>query len=199
LEVVVDKPVLQIIIASTRPGRVGGTVAEWVRDRAQRHGQFEIELIDLADAGLPLLDEPHHPRQQRYVHQHTRSWSATVSRADAFVFVMPEYNHGFNAALKNALDYLYVEWNDKPVGLVSYGGAAGGTRAVQLLKPVLGALQMVPVPEAVSIPSVHKLVDDGVLDAGESLERAADGMLASLLRWTRLLRGDAAADDAAAA
>jgi NAD(P)H-dependent FMN reductase len=197
----VNKPVVQVVIASTRPGRIGPAVATWVRDRAEQHGGFTVELVDLAAVDLPLLDEPNHPRKQRYVHQHTKDWSATVSRADAFVFVMPEYNHGFNAALKNALDYLYIEWGDKPAGLVSYGGVAGGTRAAQLLKPVLTALRMVPVLEAVNIPFVHKLVADGRLQPSEQLDRAADGMFAALARWTQLLRSlrDDAGHDAAAA
>ena len=183
-----SKPVLQVVIASTRPGRVGATVAQWVHDRASQRDDLTVELVDLAEVNLPLLDEPNHPRKQRYVHEHTKQWSATVSRADAFVFVMPEYNHGFNAALKNALDYLYVEWGDKPAGFASYGGVAGGTRAVQLLKPVVTALKMVPVLEAVNIPFVHKLVEDDVLRATEQMNGAADAMLDAIAGWTQNLR-----------
>ena len=102
--------------------------------------------------GLPLFDEPKHPRLQQYAHQHTKDWSASVSRADAFVFVTPEYNHSFPASLKNALDYLSMEWADKPVGLASYGGVSAGLRAATALKPILAALRMVPVVEAVSVP-----------------------------------------------
>lgn len=196
-----SKPVLQILIASTRPGRVGGTVADWVNERATHHGGFDVELVDLAKVDLPLLDEPNHPRMQRYVHQHTKDWSDTIRRADAFVFVMPEYNHGFNAALKNALDFLYIEWNDKPVGFVSYGGVAGGTRAVQLLKPVVEALKMVPVLEAVNIPFVHKLVEDGTLQPNEHMNGAAEKMLDATAGWVRTLRdrrGDDQDDVAAA-
>jgi NAD(P)H-dependent FMN reductase len=109
--------------------------------------------IDLAEVGLPLLDEPNHPRLQQYSHQHTKDWSAAVSRADAFVLVTPEYNHSFPASLKNALDHLVRDRADKPAGIVSYGGVSAGLRAATALKPVLAALRLVLVVEAVSIPS----------------------------------------------
>ena len=106
-------PVLQVIIASTRPGRVGLPVATWFAQRAREHGGFTVEVVDLAEVDLPFFDEPKHPRLGQYEHQHTKDWSATVARGDAFVFVMPEYNYGFNAAIKNAIDYLHVEWQHK--------------------------------------------------------------------------------------
>src|SRR5947209_7654159 len=124
-----SKPKLEIIIASTRPGRVGLPVAQWFYQRAVAHGGFEVELVDLAEINLPFMDEPKHPRLRQYVHQHTRDWSAKVDSADAFVFVTPEYNFSFNAVLKNALDYLHWEWQYKPAGFVSYGGVSAGTRA----------------------------------------------------------------------
>jgi NAD(P)H-dependent FMN reductase len=171
----VPLPTLQIIVASTRPGRVGLPVAQWILVAAQEHGGFEVELVDLAEVNLPLFDEPRHPRFQQYEHQHTRDWSATVTRGDAFVIVMPEYNYGFNAAIKNAIDYLNVEWQYKPVGLVSYGGVSAGTRAAQMLKQVLTTLKMVPIPEAVSIPFVTQFV-------------AATAMLDELLALAEALR-----------
>jgi len=115
----VAKPTLQIIIASTRPGRVGPSVAAWFHDRAVKAGDFEVELIDLAEVNLPMFDEPKHPRFGEYVHQHTKDWSATIARADAYVFVIPEYNYGYNAAIKNAIDYLNREWQYKPLGFVT--------------------------------------------------------------------------------
>ncbi len=179
------EPILQIIIASTRPGRVGPSVAYWIHERAVSRGGFKVELVDLAEANLPLFDEPKHPRSRDYVHAHTKAWSATIERADAFIFVLPEYNHGYNAALKNALDYLSSEWQYKPAGLVSYGGVAAGTRAVQMLKPVLAALKMVPLVEAVSIPFVQGLIDaEGNLRPNDVMEVSAAGMLAELARWT---------------
>lgn len=175
-------PTLQIIVASTRPGRIGLPIGEWVRGRAVAHGAFDVELVDLAEIDLPLFDEPTHPMLGQYAHDHTRRWSEVIGRADAFVFVMPEYNHGFNAALKNALDFLYAEWNHKPVGFVSYGGVAGGTRAVALLKPVIAALQMVPVIQAVPIPFAGGMVDDGAFAATDKLDTAAENMLDAIAR-----------------
>lgn len=181
-------PKLQIFIASTRPGRVGLPVAEWFAERARRHGFFEVELVDLARVNLPFMDEPNHPMLRRYTHEHTRRWSASVDSADAFVFVTPEYNHSFNAPLKNAIDYLNHEWRYKPVGLVSYGGVAAGTRAVQMITPVLTALMMVPLTEAVHIPFVSQfLSEDGQIHANEVMEQAADAMLTQLGRWSEAL------------
>src|SRR4051794_37691276 len=120
-------PVLQTIVVSTRPGRAGLPVAQWFHDYARQHGKFAAELVDLAEVDLPLFDEPSHPRLRHYQHDHTRQWSARVARADAFVFVTPEYNHATPPSLVNAIDYLVHEWAYKPVGFVSYGGVSGGT------------------------------------------------------------------------
>jgi len=182
----VTNPILQIIIASTRPGRVGPSVASWINERAIAHGGFDVELIDLAEVNLPMFDEPKHPRFRQYVHQHTKDWSATIDRADAFIFVVPEYNYGFNAAIKNAIDYLNAEWQHKPVGFVSYGGVAAGTRAVQMLKQVVTTLKMV---DAVNIPFVQQFLDaDRKLQPNDIMEAAATAMLDELVRWTASLR-----------
>jgi len=184
----VSKPTLQIIIASTRPGRVGPSVAAWIYERAVTHGGFDVELIDLAEVNLPMFDEPKHPRFGEYVHQHTKDWSATISRGDAFIFVIPEYNYGFNAAIKNAIDYLNAEWRGKAVGFVSYGGVAAGTRAVQMLKQVVTTLKMVPIFDAVNIPFVQQFLDDEKrLQPNEIMETAATAMLDELLTWTTTL------------
>jgi NAD(P)H-dependent FMN reductase len=180
-------PKLNVIVASTRPGRVGYPVAQWFTELARAHGGFEVELVDLAEVGLPLLDEPNHPRLGRYVHQHTKDWSASVSGADAFVFVTPEYNFGMPASLKNAIDYLHHEWQYKPVGFVSYGGVSAGTRAVQMTKQVVTTLKMTPVSEAVAIPFVTQFLDDGTVRANEAMEGAAKAMLDELLRYTNAL------------
>jgi NAD(P)H-dependent FMN reductase len=147
-----------------------------------------VEVLDLADIALPFVDEPNHPRLQRYVHQHTKDWSAAVDGGDAFVFVMPEYNYGLNAPMKNAIDYLHHEWQHKPVGFVSYGGVSAGTRAVQMAKQVVTTLKMVPVSEAVSIPFFPQFIDDdGQLQANETMNTAADAMLTELLRYAEVL------------
>jgi NAD(P)H-dependent FMN reductase len=180
---------LQIILASTRPGRVGLPVADWFAARAKAHGAFEVDFVDLAELGLPFMDEPNHPRLRRYEHQHTKDWSARVDAADAFVFVHPEYNHSFNAPLKNAIDFLHSEWEYKPVGFVSYGGIAAGTRALQALKPIVSVLRMTAVSEAVNIPFVRQFIDeDECFVANEVLEQAAGAMLDELDRLQAALR-----------
>jgi NAD(P)H-dependent FMN reductase len=183
-------PKLMIVIASTRPGRVGLPVARWFTERATEHGAFEIQVVDLAELGLPFLDEPHHPRLRRYTRDHTHAWSEMVEAADAFVFVTSEYNHGYPASLKNAIDYLNHEWKDKPVGFVSYGGVSAGTRAVQQLKQVVTAIKLLPVTEAVNIPFVAQFIDDdGVVQANEVMEQAATAMLDELVLVEQALRG----------
>jgi NAD(P)H-dependent FMN reductase len=177
---------LEIIVASTRPGRVGPVVGRW----AKAHGGFdEVEVVDLAAVGLPFMNEPHHPRLGQYTHQHTRDWSAKVAEADAFVFVMPEYNYGYNAELKNAIDYLHTEWQYKAVGLVSYGGVAGGTRAAQMIKQVVTTLKMTPVYESVPIPFVHQLIDEEEgLIANDIMTASAKAMFDELTRVSAVLR-----------
>jgi NAD(P)H-dependent FMN reductase len=183
------RPTLLIVIASTRPVRVGPAIAEWFEARAVAHGGFEVEVADLAAIDLPLMNEPKHPRRREYEHQHTKDWSARVEAADAFVFVHPEYNHGITAPLKNALDYLSHEWAYKPLGLVSYGSVSAGTRAAQMIKQVAVYLKLFTVGEAVSIPFVSRRIgDDGTFAPDEMVEKAADGMLAELLRLDRALR-----------
>jgi NAD(P)H-dependent FMN reductase len=182
-------PRLTIIIGSTRPGRAGLPIATWFADRARSHGGFEVDVVDLAELDLPLLDEPNHPRLGQYIHQHTKDWSATVDASDAFVIVTPEYNYGYPAALKNAIDYLQKEWRDKPVGFVSYGGVSAGTRAVMQLKQVVTTLRMVPVVEAVSIPFHPQFIGaDGRVQANDIMEQAAGAMLDELVRVERALR-----------
>jgi NAD(P)H-dependent FMN reductase len=178
-----DRPTLMIVIASTRPGRIGLPVGEWFAAQARAHGGFDIDIADLAEIDLPFMDEPKHPRLREYTHQHTKDWSAQVEAADAFVFVHPEYNYGINAPLKNALDYLNSEWKYKPLGLVSYGGVAAGTRAAQMIKQVATTLGLFPLFEAVSIPFVAEFVGEGgAIVPNSVMEKAADAMLDELLR-----------------
>ncbi|MGW0804694.1 NADPH-dependent FMN reductase [Nonomuraea sp. NPDC002799] len=180
-------PTLKVIVASTRPTRIGRTIGDWATAHAVEHGHFDVELIDLAEVGLPFLDEPEDATTGRYVHQHTKDWSATIGAADALVFVMPEYNYGFNAPLKNALDFLHDEWAYKPVGLVGYGGMSGGMRAVEMIKPVLVKLRMVPAGDAVTIFHRQSMTADGRLSVDERLSSAADGMLRELRHLTEAM------------
>lgn len=184
-------PRLLVVIASTRPGRAGLPIGTWFAERAREHGGFEVEIADLAELALPFLDEPNHPRRADYVEPHTKSWSATVDAADAIVFVMPEYNHSFTAPLKNAIDFLHNEWAHKAAGLVSYGGVSAGLRAATALKPVLAALKLTVVTDAVSIPIpfIRGLrADDGSVRANDTMNASADAMLDSLLRIDAVLR-----------
>ena len=180
---------LKVIVASTRTGRKGPAVADWLMQRAASHKDFRTELLDLQVINLPFLDEPEHPRLQHYTHDHTKAWSRMIDEADAYVIVTCEYNFGYPAPLKNALDYLYKEWNNKPVAFVGYGGIAGGTRAIQMLKQVVTAQKMMPLAEAVYIPFFTRYInEEGIFAGDDALNTSADEMLRALLPWTESLK-----------
>ncbi|MCX5493227.1 NAD(P)H-dependent oxidoreductase [Kaistia dalseonensis] len=180
---------LHIIIASTRPGRVGPKVANWIFEYAKEHGKFEPVLVDLADFNLPVYDEPHHPRLQQYQHEHTKAWSASVNAADAFLFVTPEYNYFAPPALVNAFSYVFKEWKYKPAGLVSYGGVSGGLRAAQSEKLLMTTLGVVPLAEGVAIPMVGQLINaEGQLVPNDLIIASAKGMLDELIKWSEALK-----------
>jgi len=180
---------LHVILSSTRPGRVGATIAHWFHGLAVEHGKFEPELVDLAEFNLPVYDEPRHPVLQQYEHEHTKRWAASVAAADAFVLVTPEYNYGPTPALLNALNYVYKEWNYKPAAFVSYGGMSGGIRAVQVTKHTLTTLKMVPLVEAVAIQMAAQQLDENKqFKPGEVHINSAKAMLNELLRWAEALK-----------
>jgi NAD(P)H-dependent FMN reductase len=182
---------LDVILCSTRPQRLGVPIAAWALERARAHGKFdEITFVDLKAWSLPLLDEPQHPRLRQYQHEHTRKWSAEVDSADAFVFVMPEYNYSVVAPLVNALDYLVHEWAYKPVGLVSYGGISGGLRASQHAKTLITALNMMPIAEQVAITSAskHAQPEGAGLTDSAPFDKSIVTMLDALHRWAVALR-----------
>lgn len=180
---------LQTIICSTRPGRIGPRVAEWFHDFATRHGHFATKLIDLADFHLPIYDEPHHPRLQKYENEHTKRWSQSVAAADAYVFVTPEFNYCPPPSFVNALNYLYREWNYKPAGFVSYGGVSGGMRAVQMEKQLVASLKMMPMFEGVAVPMVTKHFDEHKrFISNDLIDNAAKQMLDELHRWATALK-----------
>ena len=188
-------PVLQVIIASTRPGRKGPAVAEWIAQHARDHGTFDVELVDLQELALPNYDEPNHPATGIYEHEHTKQWSAKVARADAFAFVIPEYNHTAPPALLNAIDFVSKEWNFKPVGLVSYGGVSAGLRSAQAVKESFQTLKLVAASAAVSIPFVANFFDDdGELQPNDVMLESATAMLDELVQWEGALRTLRAAD-----
>lgn len=178
---------LAVIIGSTRPNRIGPAVATWFRDVARKHSSFDVGLIDLASFGLPLLDEPKHPKLKQYQHEHTRKWSEAVEAADAFVFVTPEYDHFPPASLINAIQCLLREWAYKPAGIVSYGGQAGGVRAAQMLRPLLSTVGVVAIPQAVSIQTAANLADGQVVNS-EQIRGNAEMMLDELAKWAGALR-----------
>ena len=180
---------LQVIVGSTRPGRIGLPIAQWFAEFAKQYSDFEVELVDLAHFNLPVYDEPVHPRMQQYEHEHTKRWSAKVQAADAFVFVTPEYNFSAPPALLNALNYVYNEWNYKPCGFVSYGGLSGGMRAVQMEKQLVTTLKMMPMVEAVALPMVwNQLGEAGQFVSNDLVDDSAKAMLAELARWAAALK-----------
>ena len=180
-----------VMIASTRPGRLGPAIAEWFLHATEREVQragVDVAVADLAQIGLPLLDEPEHPSGGSYTHEHTRDWSRRVSTADAFVIVTPEYNYGMPAALKNAIDFLYHEWAWKPVCFVSYGNTSAGTRSVQMAKQVVTTVRMVPIGATVALRIADSIDEHGRVRETDGLNTAARQVLDELTRVAQALR-----------
>ncbi|MGY6498956.1 MAG: NADPH-dependent FMN reductase [Microcella sp.] len=178
---------VMIVVGSVRPGRIGLPIAEWVRSRVEEAGHA-VDFADLKALGLPFLDEPGHPSKRDYQHAHTRDWSARVEAADALIFVTPEYNHSYSPALKNAIDYLYAEWQAKPVGFVSYGGMSGGSRGVTALEPVLSSVGMVKIPTEVNLVGGGKQVTDGAFAADDRQTSGVDALVAQVVAYGEALR-----------
>lgn len=156
-----------IVVGSIREGRIGLPIAQWVRAEAEKTGLFEVDFVDLKELALPFMDEPKHPRLQEYTHEHTKTWSARVHAADAYIFVTPEYNWSFSPALKNAIDYLSNEWWRKPYGFVSYGGVSAGSRGATALIPVLVGVGLVRVGANVELNFAGQQISEGVFQPGE--------------------------------
>ncbi len=179
---------LKVIIASTRPGRIGLPIGNWAAKIAEEHGGFDrVEILDLAAIDLPFMNEPNHPRLRKYVHPHTIAWSEAVDSADAFLIVSPEYNFAMTPPLKNALDYLFAEWAYKPVGLITYGGMSGGIRAANAIRQVVSVLKMIPVTEAVALPMVFPQIVDGEFVATDANVAAANVMLDEVVKISSAL------------
>ncbi|MCX5204096.1 NAD(P)H-dependent oxidoreductase [Streptomyces sp. NBC_00237] len=169
---------LYVLSASTRPTSSGRPLTQWVAELASARPEFEVTTVDLGEVALPFLDEPEYPSTGRYAHPHTRAWSETMSAADAYVFVMPMYNGGFTAPLKNAIDSLYAEWQDKPVGLISYSaGPSGGAPAIEMLRPVLGRVGLRVAEPTLSVPGIEGLVEQGAFHATPEHTAGADAVL----------------------
>jgi NAD(P)H-dependent FMN reductase len=176
-----------IIIGSTRPGRNGEAVGRWVVERAAKRDDAQFELIDLAEVGLPMYDEPIPAAMGMYSNAHTKAWAEKIAGFDAFVFVTPEYNHSVPAALKNALDYLYAEWNNKAAGFVSYG-SAGGARAVEQLRLIMGELQVADVRAQVMFSLFTDFENFRVFKPAPIHEKSLGAMLDQLVAWAGALR-----------
>jgi NAD(P)H-dependent FMN reductase len=176
-----------IILGSTRPGRVGEAVAKWVYEIAKKRGDAEYEFIDVKDANLPLLDEEVSPSQGQYEQPHTKAWASRIDMFDAFVFVTAEYNHGIPGALKNAIDFLYKEWNNKAAGFVSYG-SAGGARAVEQLRLVMAELQIADVRAQVMLSLFTDFENFKVFKPADFQENAVNAMLDQLIAWGQALK-----------
>ena len=178
---------IAIIIGSTRPGRKGEAVAKWVYEIAQKRGDAEFELVDIKGFNLPLFDEPVPPSMGQYSKPHTKTWAAKIGSFDGYVFVTPEYNHGISGALKNAIDFLYHEWNDKAAGFVSYGGA-GGARAVEQLRLVLAEVQIATVRNQVLLSLFTDFENFSVFKSGPRQEKSVNVMLDQLIAWAGALK-----------
>lgn len=176
-----------IILGSTRPGRIGAGVAEWVHGRASQRSDAEFELVDLEQFELPLLDEPLPPARGQYSKEHTKRWAAKIATFDGFVFVTPEYNHSTSGALKNAIDYLYAEWNNKAAGFVGYG-SAGGTRAVEHLRLIMAEVQVATVRNQVMLSLANDFENYKVFKPDPRHEKSLGGMLDQLVAWAGALR-----------
>ncbi len=177
-----------IILGSTRPGRRGAQVAEWVLEQASKRDDAAYELVDLADFDLPHLDEALPPSMGQYANEHTKKWAAAIDSYDGFVFVTPEYNHSTSGALKNAIDFIYGEWNNKAAGFVSYGAAAAGARAVEHLRLIVGELQIADVRQQVGISLITDFEGFTTMKPIPHHEAPLSTLLDQLVSWAGALR-----------
>ncbi|GHO70411.1 FMN reductase [Ktedonobacter sp. SOSP1-52] len=178
---------IAIIIGSTRPGRNGEAVARWVHEVAARRSDAQFELVDLKDFNLPHLDEVMPAATGQYRQPHTSAWSNKIDPFDAYIFVTPEYNHGPSGVLKNAVDYLYKEWNNKAAGFVGYG-ANGGTRAVEHLRLMMGGLQVADVSAQVSLSITSDFEDYRTFRPRPHQEASLHAMLDQVIVWGNALK-----------
>jgi NAD(P)H-dependent FMN reductase len=176
-----------VIIGSTRPGRAGEAVGRWVYELAKRRSDAEFELVDLQDFNLPLLDEPVPPAMGQYSKEHTKLWAAKIAAFDAFVFVTPEYNHSIPGALKNAIDFLFNEWNNKAAGFVSYG-SAGGARAVESLRLILAEVQIATVRNQVMLNLFTDFENFTTFKPHPRHEDSVSKMLDQVIAWGGALK-----------
>lgn len=181
---------LQVILGSTREGRFGEKPAKWVVEELKKQKEVEVELLDLRDWPLPFFNEPLSPASSdgKYTNELAAKWAEKIGEADGYIIVTPEYNNGYSAVLKNALDYVYKQWNMKPVSFVSYGGISGGIRAVQQLRQVVIELQLVPLRQGVYIPFARTHLDEKGNLKSEALQPQLDALVPHLIFYATLLK-----------
>ena len=177
-----------IVIGSTRPGRKAEAVARWVHGIASKRTDATYELVDIQEFNLPLLDEPVPPSMGQYSKDHTKRWAARIDAYDGFVFVTPEYNHATSGALKNAIDFLFREWNNKAAGFVGYG-SAGGARAIENLRLIMGEVMVADVRQAVQLTLAHDFENYTTFKPAASHEKTVNAMLDQVVDWSRALQG----------
>jgi NAD(P)H-dependent FMN reductase len=178
---------IAIILGSTRPGRNGKAVADWVLEKAAGRTEAKYEIVDLADYPLPHLDEAMLPSFGQYANDHTKEWAATIASYDGFIFVTPEYNHSTSGVLKNAIDYLYAEWNNKAAAFVSYGGL-GGARAIEHLRAISSELQIAHVRTQLSFSLYTDFENFSTFKPGPQHDAAAAVLFDQLESWTGALK-----------
>lgn len=180
---------LKVLSGSVRPGRFNDQVVAFVAEAARQVSGVDVEVLDLAALGLPLMDEPNPPMQQNYQNAHTKAWSDKIAEADGFIMVTPEYNHSYSPVLKNAIDYLFNEWNYKPVAFVSYGSLAGGSRAVEHLRGVAAELKMYDLREQIMLPNYWENVTaEGVYQFSDRHTTNTKDMVAAVAFWAAVMK-----------
>ncbi len=181
---------VQVILGSTRPQRQSEKVGKWVIEQISKNKEIEPELIDLRDWPLPFYNEVSGVSYLKgnFSIDLAKKWGKKIGEADGYIIVTPEYNHGYSAVLKNALDYAYVEWNNKPVAFVAYGGMVGGSRAVEQLRQVVIELQMAPIREAVYIPGVWAAFNEDGSPKDSTVNDSLNSLLVQLLWWATALK-----------
>lgn len=178
---------IAVITGSTRPGRNNVAVAQWVLEQAQSVAGASYELVDIADFNLPLLDEPMPALMQQYQNEHTQRWAAKIAEFDGYIFVTPEYNHSITGALKNAIDYLNVEWNDKAAAFVGYG-SAGGVRAVEHLRHIASEVRLAHVRDQVQLSLFTDFENFSVFKPQPMHVETLQTMVKDLIRWAGAMK-----------
>ena len=176
-----------IIIGSTRPNRKSAKVGLWVFEQARERNDFDVELVDLADQGLPIFDEGNPPGAGKYEREHTKRWAALIDSFDGYIFVTPEYNHGIPGVLKNALDFIYAEWNNKAAGFVAYGNT-GGARSVEQLRLVMAELSVATVRSAVALSIFTDFDKENNFTPDERHSKKLGAMFNELVAWGEALK-----------